>query len=58
MFVCLCNGVTSQEIDHCCQSGAKTVEDLMNQTGAGHGCGGCKEYLWQEISKKNLENEN
>ncbi len=40
-IVCNCMGVTAGEIMDAIESGAKTVEDIQESTGAGTVCGGC-----------------
>ncbi|UQA60030.1 (2Fe-2S)-binding protein [Polyangium aurulentum] len=42
MYVCLCVGVSDQEIRECVASGAATASEVMNRTGAGSGCGTCR----------------
>ncbi len=41
MIVCLCEGVTSREIDAAIRAGATTVRSVARTTGAGTNCGSC-----------------
>lgn len=41
MYVCLCTGVTSHQIEEAIRNGAKTAEEITMQTGAGSNCGSC-----------------
>lgn len=41
MIVCLCEGVTSHQIDAAIRAGATTVRSVARTTGAGTGCGSC-----------------
>lgn len=45
MLVCLCEGVSRQEIERARDQGATTVDELARACGAGSGCGGCHEAL-------------
>jgi bacterioferritin-associated ferredoxin len=40
-LVCLCNMVTSAEIEAALSAGACTTEGIQNKTGAGTNCGKC-----------------
>jgi bacterioferritin-associated ferredoxin len=42
MFVCLCNGVTSQTIAEAVEAGASTTKDVAQACGAGADCGRCR----------------
>ncbi len=44
MYVCLCRGITDQQIREAIQDGAQSVMDVAQRLGAGTGCGGCLEY--------------
>lgn len=39
--VCFCNDVTRGMIKDAIESGAKTLEEVQEATGAGNACGGC-----------------
>lgn len=47
-YVCNCCLVTKQEIEEAVKDGARTVEELKNQTMATSGCGKCR-YMCQLI---------
>jgi len=42
MFVCLCNGVTSQTVAEVVAAGASTTKDVAKACGAGADCGRCR----------------
>ncbi|OBG28192.1 bacterioferritin-associated ferredoxin [Mycobacterium sp. 852002-51057_SCH5723018] len=42
MFVCLCNGVTSQTVADAAAAGASTTNDVARACGAGADCGRCR----------------
>ena len=42
MYVCLCNGVTSQKVAECVEAGACTTKQVANVCGAGAECGRCR----------------
>jgi bacterioferritin-associated ferredoxin len=42
MFVCLCNGVTSQTVAEAVEAGASTTNDVARACGAGADCGRCR----------------
>lgn len=42
MFVCLCNGVTSQAVAEAVAAGASTTKDVAQACGAGADCGRCR----------------
>jgi bacterioferritin-associated ferredoxin len=42
MFVCLCNGVTSQVVADLAASGACTSKQIAEACGAGSDCGRCR----------------
>ncbi|HEY1442300.1 MAG TPA: (2Fe-2S)-binding protein [Mycobacterium sp.] len=42
MFVCLCNGVTSQTVTEVVEAGACTTKDVAQACGAGADCGRCR----------------
>ncbi|MEB3979950.1 (2Fe-2S)-binding protein [Mycobacterium sp. 663a-19] len=42
MFVCLCNGVTSQTVGEAVEAGASTTKDVAQACGAGADCGRCR----------------
>jgi bacterioferritin-associated ferredoxin len=42
MFVCLCNGITSQTVAEAVEAGASTTKDVSQACGAGADCGRCR----------------
>jgi bacterioferritin-associated ferredoxin len=45
MFVCLCNGVTSQVVADAIAGGATTTNQIAAACGAGSDCGRCRRTL-------------
>ncbi len=43
MYVCICNGVTDQEIREVSAAGCRSVAELTMRTGCGASCGCCLE---------------
>lgn len=41
MYVCICNGVTDQQIREAVASGCANVAELTLRTGCGANCGSC-----------------
>lgn len=41
MYVCLCTGVTSDQIQEAIRNGARTAAEITATTGAGSNCGSC-----------------
>ncbi|MBE6060211.1 MAG: (2Fe-2S)-binding protein [Clostridium sulfidigenes] len=53
-IVCTCQDVDYNTIKKAIEDGAKTVDDIMEATGAGTVCGGCIseiEEILQEVKK-------
>jgi bacterioferritin-associated ferredoxin len=42
MFVCLCNGISDQEIRHHVRRGASSWREVARACGAGAACGDCR----------------
>jgi len=42
MFVCLCNGITSQMVADVAAAGASSTKDVAQACGAGADCGRCR----------------
>lgn len=42
MYICLCHGITENQIRTCVQSGARTLCDLRGQLGVATQCGSCE----------------
>lgn len=45
MFVCLCNGITSQAVAKVIADGASTTKEIAETCGAGAECGRCRHTL-------------
>ena len=45
MFVCLCNGITSQVVTDVIANGASTTNEIAAACGAGAECGRCRRTL-------------
>jgi bacterioferritin-associated ferredoxin len=45
MFVCLCNGITSQVVAEAIAAGASTTKEISKVCGAGAECGRCRRTL-------------
>lgn len=41
MYVCVCNGITTRDIEACVADGARTLSDLKERLGIATGCGQC-----------------
>lgn len=54
MFVCICNGVTDNDIRDAVDDGADSVRDLNKTMGVGNCCGKCTRVARQVI-KSHLE---
>ena len=44
-LACRCHNVTYGKIYDAVKNGARTVEEVSKATGAGTGCGTCREFL-------------
>ncbi|NMO01029.1 (2Fe-2S)-binding protein [Gordonia sp. TBRC 11910] len=45
MFVCICRGVTEEEVNSYLDDGADSVDAIGDRCGAGEGCGTCLDRL-------------
>ncbi len=45
MYVCICHGVTDNEVNAEIALGARTVDDIGERCDAGTGCGACHESI-------------
>ena len=52
MYVCLCHAVTDHEIRDEVANGPASVEAVMQCTGAGTRCGGCRPAIAALIAQK------
>ena len=55
--VCSCMGVTNGMIQEAVENGAKTLEDVQEQTGAATACGACLEDVERLVHHFVKENE-
>jgi bacterioferritin-associated ferredoxin len=53
MFVCLCTGVTSHDVDEVVANGATTSKQIAEACGAGADCGRCRRTLRAIIAAHN-----
>ncbi|MBA2352755.1 MAG: (2Fe-2S)-binding protein [Burkholderiales bacterium] len=44
MYICLCYGITDQQIRECVEHGACSLQDLREQLGVASCCGRCSCY--------------
>ena len=51
VYICLCNGVTEQEIRACAEKGAHCLRDLERCLGVGIACGRCKPAAKQVLNE-------
>jgi len=49
MYVCVCNGVTEQQIREAVRAGAATVSELGSKLGVAAGCGCCHAFAAQVL---------
>ena len=55
MYVCICNGVTEQQVRDAAEAGCKTTGEMTMRTGAGANCGSCLSLvgdLLQEVQAR------
>ena len=58
MYVCICHGVTDQDIRQAADAGCASVTELTMRTGLGSGCGTCSDMaaeLLAMVAAKALE---
>ena len=48
-YVCNCMQVTAEQIKEAIANGATTVDEIGENTGAGNGCGSCKEAIQEML---------
>jgi bacterioferritin-associated ferredoxin len=53
MWVCLCNGITSQMVADAIAAGASTSKDVAQACGAGADCGRCRRTVRAIINASN-----
>ncbi len=49
MYVCICNGVTENDIRHAAAGGCRSVPELTMRTGCGATCGSCLDSAAQVL---------
>jgi bacterioferritin-associated ferredoxin len=52
VFACICRAVTSDEVSTAIDNGAVTVEAVSVATGAGTGCGTCRDRIGNMIGER------
>jgi bacterioferritin-associated ferredoxin len=57
MFVCLCVGVTSQEVTKAVENGARTSKQVAKMCGAGSECGRCRRTVQAIIASMQLSSD-
>jgi bacterioferritin-associated ferredoxin len=57
MFVCLCVGVTNQQVANAVHSGARTSKQVATACGAGSDCGRCRRTLRAIIASTEVTTE-
>ncbi|GFG66810.1 (2Fe-2S)-binding protein [Mycobacterium kubicae] len=55
MFVCLCNGITSQTVADAISAGASTTKEVAAACGAGADCGRCRRTIRAIMSAPNTD---
>jgi len=56
MYVCLCTGVTSEEVSDLVAGGASTSKQIADACGAGADCGRCRRTVRAIIAASSLQN--
>ena len=51
MYICICNGVTDQDIRQAADAGCRSLPELTMRTGAGASCGNCLELAAQVLDQ-------
>jgi bacterioferritin-associated ferredoxin len=52
VFACICRAVTRDEVSTAIDNGAATVEAVSMATGAGTGCGTCRDRIGTMIGER------
>ena len=55
MYICLCHGITENQIRNCVLAGARTLCDLRGQLGVATQCGACEPQAC-EVLDETLQN--
>lgn len=51
MYVCLCRGITDQQIRSLCQQGVTRLSDIRDQLGVSSDCGRCGKHARQVLQQ-------
>ncbi len=51
MYVCVCNGITDQEIRAEVAQGVSSLDELTRRTGCGDCCGSCVEFAAEILAE-------
>jgi bacterioferritin-associated ferredoxin len=51
MYVCICHGVTDQDVRNAAEAGCASVTELTMRTGLGSGCGTCSDVAGQILAE-------
>ncbi len=51
MYVCICHGVTDQDIRQAADAGCASVTELTMRTGLGSGCGTCSDVAGELLAQ-------
>lgn len=54
-LVCSCNNIGDGNIRNCMRNGAQTLVSIMEQTGAGTGCGSCKPEILKILAEATVD---
>jgi bacterioferritin-associated ferredoxin len=57
MFACICRAVTCDQVRAAIAEGAATVEAVAEATGAGTGCGTCRDRIASMISERGQQSQ-
>jgi bacterioferritin-associated ferredoxin len=58
MIVCLCEGVSSREIELAVKDGAQRLEEVAESCHAGIGCGACHEQILEIVKAMKMLEHN
>ncbi len=51
MYVCLCKGISDQDIIDAVNEGSEDLQTIQTTLGAGTGCGTCQDFTQDLITK-------
>lgn len=52
MYVCICNAVSDQDINHAIENGADTLEQLRDKLNVATCCGHCSFYIEEHLQNR------